>query len=129
MINDKCPFTTSYSVQTGVKHSLGASVFTGYLGREGTRAQEGYLHSSPVPRRGAACGRGASGLPAVWNAHEHLAVGRGGPLATSPASPHPGHAATLSEAVRRRKRPSSAQAAGTRRPSLHLLFASKDKAA
>lgn len=41
MINYKCPFTTSYSVQTGVKHSLGASVFTGYLGREGTRAQEG----------------------------------------------------------------------------------------
>lgn len=33
-INYKCLLTVSYSVRTGIKHSLGASVFTGYAGRE-----------------------------------------------------------------------------------------------
>lgn len=89
MINYKCPFTTSYSLQTGVKHSLGASVFTGYLGREGTRAR-GVPAQQPCPEAGgslrpggvrAACSverprasgsgaRGASGhlarIPAPW---------------------------------------------------------------
>lgn len=64
MINYKCPFIMSYSVQTGIKHSLGASVFTGYLGQE--KAPEHMRETltaalsrgggRPVAgRRGAAC--------------------------------------------------------------------------
>lgn len=127
-INYKCLLTVSYSVRTGIKHSLGASVFTGYAGRE--KAPREAL--TAALSRGT--GRPVAGAPvrAACSVERPRAPGSGvrGASGDLARTLHPVHVAVLSEAVRRREE--AAQCLGSRNnkaPSLHLLFPSKENAA